>query len=491
MRAVERSHVTREDLRRSGDARRGSGYTPRYGRPQDARDDRSTGRGRTDPGRVGHDARDARDLRDSRDGRGDGLRSRGNQRPGPDRRPGDRNPRDVRPDPRRSRPVGGARSGVPGGIIDEGEAGIESRSEMILEAPRNVAPTAGISNVHASDRYRAPGSSAPPPVRPSAGPLAPPPSLPRHYGIDRCRLMVRDPHCIHAYWEIRNETMDRARGDLAEEWDGSTRILRVHGIPISGDTNDPPADSFDIPLKEEESSYYVPIPRPNRGYRIDVGLLTRVGMFYPLASSNTVIAPRSGVSLDQSESWAAPPVGVAPASTEAVKSVSPPPAPSTAEMEALEPASSGPTPIVESTGVLRDNFSGIGRMAEGVEVLLESGRGLLPSGPGIPPGAEAPTSPAGERGAAKGKAGKFWFVVNTELVIYGATEPDARVMLQGKPVRLRSDGTFSLRFELPDGEQVLRAEAVSAAGDFARVITPVVVRTTTSEERNPDPATEA
>lgn len=215
-------------------------------------------------------------------------------------------------------------------------------------------------------------------------------------------------------------------------------------------------------------------------------------MFYPLASSNTVIAPRSGVSPDQSESWAAPPVGAAPASTEAVKTVPPPPpAPSTTETRAPDPASSGPAPIGESTGVLRDNFSGIGRMAEGVEVLLESGRGLLPSGPGIPPGAEGPTSPAGERGAAKGKAGKFWFVVNTELVIYGATEPDAKVMLQGKPVRLRSDGTFSLRFELPDGEQVLRAEAVSADGDFARVITPVVVRTTTSEERNPDPATEA
>jgi hypothetical protein len=140
--------------------------------------------------------------------------------------------------------------------------------------------------------------------------------------------------------------------------------------------------------------------------------------------------------------------------------------------------------------VLRDDFSGVGRMAEGVEVLLESGRGLIPSGPGIPPGAEAPTSPAGER-AAKRREGKFWFVVNTELVVYGATEPDAKVTLQGKPVRLRSDGTFSLRFELPDGEQILRAEAVSADGQFARVITPVVVRSTTSEERNPDPGDEA
>ncbi len=57
---------------------------------------------------------------------------------------------------------------------------------------------------------------------------------------------------------------------------------------------------------------------------------------------------------------------------------------------------------------------------------------------------------------------KFWFKVNAELILYGATEPDARVTIAGRTVRLRPDGTFSFRFALPDGRYNLPAAATSA-----------------------------
>ena len=46
----------------------------------------------------------------------------------------------------------------------------------------------------------------------------------------------------------------------------------------------------------------------------------------------------------------------------------------------------------------------------------------------------------------------FWFNVNAELIIYGATEPDAKVTLAGHEIKLRPDGSFSYRFSLPDGK---------------------------------------
>ena len=54
------------------------------------------------------------------------------------------------------------------------------------------------------------------------------------------------------------------------------------------------------------------------------------------------------------------------------------------------------------------------------------------------------------------------------MIIYGATEPDAKVTLGGHEIRLRPDGTFSYRFALPDGKYDLPAVAVSAGGDDAR-----------------------
>jgi hypothetical protein len=72
----------------------------------------------------------------------------------------------------------------------------------------------------------------------------------------------------------------------------------------------------------------------------------------------------------------------------------------------------------------------------------------------------------------------FWLVVNTELIVYGATEPSAKVTVQGRAINLRPDGTFSLRFALPDGKQVIPVEATSADQEDKRVITPIVTRET-------------
>jgi hypothetical protein len=62
----------------------------------------------------------------------------------------------------------------------------------------------------------------------------------------------------------------------------------------------------------------------------------------------------------------------------------------------------------------------------------------------------------------------FWFNVNAELVIYGATQPDAQVTLGGQPIELRPDGTFRCRFALPDGSYQLAIVAVSPQGELRR-----------------------
>jgi hypothetical protein len=74
------------------------------------------------------------------------------------------------------------------------------------------------------------------------------------------------------------------------------------------------------------------------------------------------------------------------------------------------------------------------------------------------------SSPCG--GAERGKG--FWFNVNVELIVYGATEPDAKVTIGGRPITLRPDGSFSFRFALPDGAHELPVVAVSTDQTDAR-----------------------
>ncbi|HWQ91847.1 MAG TPA: hypothetical protein VN673_09255, partial [Clostridia bacterium] len=91
-----------------------------------------------------------------------------------------------------------------------------------------------------------------------------------------------------------------------------------------------------------------------------------------------------------------------------------------------------------------------------------------PTSPGAP---EAIASP-GPLEVAPGQPAKpgqaFWFKVNAELIVYGATEPDAVVTIGGRQIRLRPDGTFSYRFALPDGTYQLPIQAVAVHGDQRR-----------------------
>jgi len=84
---------------------------------------------------------------------------------------------------------------------------------------------------------------------------------------------------------------------------------------------------------------------------------------------------------------------------------------------------------------------------------------LAEFGPLLLPGeAGDVSSPMGGQPAAPRQ---FWFNLNAELVVYGATEPDARVTIGGREIKLRPDGTFSCRFALPDGFFELPAAATS------------------------------
>jgi len=62
----------------------------------------------------------------------------------------------------------------------------------------------------------------------------------------------------------------------------------------------------------------------------------------------------------------------------------------------------------------------------------------------------------------------FWFNVNAELIIYGSTEPDSKVIIGDRQIKLRPDGSFSFRFALPDGDYSLPAAAHSADGEETR-----------------------
>ena len=193
----------------------------------------------------------------------------------------------------------------------------------------------------------------------------------------------------------------------------------------------------------------------------------------PVASARVelppVVAERTPVQSSAPTARAAAPAAPAAAPTE--RTASPPPAPAsapqtqTAWTPAQERAFGAIIKLVEE---VRRTWGGSEELVALVRQQLgeAASHALAPVGQlGPPLPLETPSSaslaaPAPAQ-VAPAKSG-FWFNVNAELVIYGATEPDAEVSIGGRVIKLRKDGTFGYRFALPDGNFALPVVAVAA-----------------------------
>lgn len=257
--------------------------------------------------------------------------------------------------------------------------------------------------------------------------------FPPGYGDHKIVVLVRDPWWIFAYWEIRHDKEEELVRKIRSDSDDPVKsILRVYDVTNVNFNGANAHSYFDIDLSGLAHNWYINVGSPDRSWLVDIGIVTRKGNFYCLARSNVVKTPRYGMSDQLDAEWMMP----------------------------------------------EDEYWKMFGLSGGFGI----GKGSLEVREMFKKRLEEQISSAQISSAAsfyrKPQERKFWLVVNTELVVYGATEPDAKVTVQGKEIRLRPDGTFTLRFALPDGKQVIPVEAASSDGIDRRKITPIVTRKT-------------
>jgi hypothetical protein len=76
----------------------------------------------------------------------------------------------------------------------------------------------------------------------------------------------------------------------------------------------------------------------------------------------------------------------------------------------------------------------------------------------------------------------FQLEVDAEMIVYGVTQPEAYVTLQGEPVKVQPDGTFRVRVELPNKRQVLPIVASLQGGNARQTVVMAVERNTKAME---------
>lgn len=303
--------------------------------------------------------------------------------------------------------------------------------------------------------------------------------LPEAYGTERLLLTARDPHWLYAHWDFTLEQLRRYNGRSLDRH----LVLRIYKDALAGQPH------REIHVHPESRNWFANVADSGSRYIAELGYYRPGDQWVSVAASGATMTPPDNLSDDTAVWFATLPVdlrseellGVIKAAlranvplAEAVQQLR-----ATGVTGLPDPASlAAGRWTAEQDRILAQLVSidtvrrvWIGSL-EVTELLRRQLMRELSSmavtqfgAPSSWSGAVSSfSSPQGGMEARKG----FWFNVNAELIIYGATEPSATVTIGGRPIRLRSDGTFSYRFALPDGNYDLPAVATSADGTDSR-----------------------
>ncbi len=310
--------------------------------------------------------------------------------------------------------------------------------------------------------------------------------LPSGYGESRIVLLPRDPQWAYAYWDVPNEHKEDARRQ-----GGLQLALRLYDVTDINLEHQSPHSLQEYPCDELAREWYLPVPVSDRDYAIDIGYRCADGRWLVLARSLPVHIPpvypsdwiednfitinwdeelrgKKFFELVPPSKKPAPVAGDSPLYEKIFGMAQ------GAEAQRVAGSLFGSMQHVAGSVVSSYVFpSGVGMWA----LPTESGMGLTMSGVGMSGvGFSASMPPIRPR--------KFWLVADAELIVYGATEPDATVTIGGQPIKLNPDGTFRFQMSFQDGLIDYPIMAVAADGEQTRSIHMKFNRETPSRNTN-------
>lgn len=251
---------------------------------------------------------------------------------------------------------------------------------------------------------------------------------------DRVVLLVRDAYWLQANWQITRQSVERAQASMAEHWHTARPVLRLYEVDGGSTTGASERPMRDVEIHGGVNNWYLDVAGSPRSLMVAIGYLGGNGKFHAITRSNRVTtpAPNSADVLD--EHWS-----------------------DIAENYEKIYAQSG-------GGAENGGHSALQEVFE--EQLRRPMGSTFASRYGINPEGELPG------------ARDFEFEVDAEMVIFGKAPAEARVTMSGEPIKLREDGSFTVRVVMPDRRQVIPITAASTDGFEQRTIVLAIERNT-------------
>lgn len=305
--------------------------------------------------------------------------------------------------------------------------------------------------------------------------------LPQGYGESRIVLMPRDPQWAYAYWDVPSAHKEELRRQ-----GGQQLALRIYDVTDVDLNNQAPHSVQEYLCDEMAREWYLPIPVSDRDYAADIGYRCADGRWLVLARSTSVSVPPVYPSDWVEDAFVT--VGWdEDLKGKTVYNLVPPARKQAASDDSLKDNQlySDVFNMTQSTEAQRMAGSMFGSMQQTPEAAVSSF--VFPSGAGmwaLPTASGQNMSGAGFSGDLQAKPRQFWLVADAELIVYGATEPNATVTIGDREIKLNPDGTFRFQMSFQDGVIDYPIKAVAVDGEQTRSVHMNFERQTPSRNTN-------
>ncbi|MDR0646587.1 MAG: DUF4912 domain-containing protein [Elusimicrobiota bacterium] len=244
--------------------------------------------------------------------------------------------------------------------------------------------------------------------------------LPQSYGKTESYLLPKDPSWMFLFWDIIQNTFDFVKKEYGADIFAKARsIIRVHDITAIADFNGSNSNSyFDIQVFLDAGSWYINVPQGGKNYICDIGLLTPQGSFILLTRSNAISIPSGKISDIIDEKWML-------VEGEYQKLIQ------MSGADTFGPnASGGASEKLQRYFTQKWNMFGFNGMPSS-RVLSSFSL------------ADDYNSNADE---------DIWLQADCELIVYGQTSKNAKIISKEQSIQSNCDGAFYMRLPLPKGE---------------------------------------
>ncbi|MBW4634615.1 MAG: DUF4912 domain-containing protein [Iphinoe sp. HA4291-MV1] len=309
--------------------------------------------------------------------------------------------------------------------------------------------------------------------------------LPEGYGESRIVLLPRDPQWAYTYWDVPKEHKEELRRQ-----GGQQLALRIYDVTDINIEYQSPHSIQEYPCDELAREWYLPVPVSDRDYVIDIGYRCADGRWLILARSTPVHVPPVYPS-DWIEDVFITVNFDEDLRDKTVYELVPPTkkvAAAAAGDNAIYDQIFGMAESAEAMRVAGSLFGSMQHVPGSVTPEQAISSYVFPSGVGmwaVPTVSGLTMSGVGfSASAIPVRPRKFWLIADAELIVYGATEPDATVTIGGHPIKLNPDGTFRFQMSFQDGLIDYPIIAVAADGEQTRSIHMKFNRETPSRNTN-------